>query len=270
MNPHTGERRVPVSLARWFRTRRVEPDVSGKMPAVLGAGDLVLLGIGAVIGAGVFVLNRVVAATQAGPALTLSFLVAGLACAFAALSYAELAASVGGCGSAYGYAYAGLGELVAWIIGWALVLDTASPFPRWRSAGPAIGMLAALGIELPPALLAGPTGGGIVNLPAVMIIVILGVLLAVGMRSSARFNSVMVLIKLSAITAFVVIAVPNVDTSNWTPFLPFGYAGVIHGAALIFSLPTSASMRSRPPPRNAVIRRETFRSASSVRWRSAP
>ncbi len=236
MNPHTGERRVPVSLARWFRTRRVEPDVSGKMPAVLGAGDLVLLGIGAVIGAGVFVLTGVVAATQAGPALTLSFLVAGLACAFAALSYAELAASVGGCGSAYGYAYAGLGELVAWIIGWALVLEyglaVSAVAIGW--SGYFRGMLAALGIELPPALLAGPTGGGIVNLPAVMIIVILGVLLAVGMRSSARFNSVMVLIKLSAITAFVVIAVPNVDTSNWTPFLPFGYAGVIHGAALIF------------------------------------
>ena len=206
------------------------------MHAVLGAGDLVFLGVGAAIGAGVFVLTGVVAATEAGPGLTLSFLVAGLACAFAALSYAELAASVGGCGSAYGYAYATLGELVAWIIGWALMLEyglsVSAVAIGW--SGYFANVLAAAGIALPPALLASPAEGGIVNLPASLIILVLGALLAVGVRSSTRFNNVMVVIKLGAIAVFVVVAAPHVEPVNWQPFLPFGLSGVMQGAALIF------------------------------------
>lgn len=202
----------------------------------LGAWDLTLLGIGAIIGAGIFVLTGMAAATHAGPGIILSFVVAGLACAFAALAYAELAASIGGCGSAYGYAYAGLGEVVAWIIGWDLILEygvaTAAVAIGW--SGYFNNALTAVGLALPDALLKAPTDGGIINLPAAAIVLVLAIMLAVGVRQSARFNAAMVLIKLAAIGTFITVAAFNVNPANWTPFLPFGWSGVISGAALIF------------------------------------
>ena len=252
---------MPPSLTRWFRTRSPDAARGASLQAVLGARDLVFLGVGASIGAGVFVLTGVVAATAAGPGLTLSFLVAGLACAFAALSYAELAASVGGCGSAYGYAYATLGELVAWIIGWALMLEyglaVSAVAIGW--SGYFADALAAVGIHLPSALLASPAEGGMLNLPASLIILILGAMLTAGVRSSVRLNSVMVLIKLGAIAVFVVIAWPHVDPSNWQPFLPFGLAGVTQGAALIFfayigfDAVSTAAEETRNPQRDLPI-----------------
>src|SRR5690606_6008554 len=246
-----------------FRTKAIGTDVHAEtgLLRTLGAGDLVLLGIGAIIGAGVFVLTGVAAATQAGPALVLSFVLAGLACVFAGLCYAELAAAVGGCGSAYGYAYATLGEIVAWVIGWALMLEygmaVSAVAVGW--SGYFNNALTAVGIELPQALLTAPHAGGIVNLPAVLVILLLGVLLMVGVRNRARFNAAIVFIKLAAIGIFIAIALGNVEPANWTPFLPFGWQGVVNGAALIFfayigfDAVSTAAEETREPQRNLPI-----------------
>ncbi|HTP41843.1 MAG TPA: amino acid permease [Nitrospiria bacterium] len=202
----------------------------------LSALDLTLLGIGAIIGAGIFVLTGIAAATKAGPAIMLSFVVAGLACAFTALSYAELAAMIGGCGSAYGYTYASMGELVAWIIGWDLILEygvaTAAVAIGW--SGYMNNALTAMGLPIPNVLLKAPAAGGVINLPAASIVLVLSLLLAIGVRQSARFNAAMVAIKLGAIGLFVLVALFNVQPANWRPFLPFGWEGVMQGAALIF------------------------------------
>ncbi|HUO82475.1 MAG TPA: amino acid permease [Gammaproteobacteria bacterium] len=246
-----------------FRTKIIGSDVHADtgLHRTLGAGDLVLLGIGAIIGAGVFVLTGVAAATQAGPALVLSFVLAGLACVFAGLSYAELAAAVGGCGSAYGYAYATLGEIVAWIIGWALMLEygmaVSAVAVGW--SGYFNNALTAGGIHLPNTLLAAPHAGGLVNLPAMGIIILLGFLLAIGVKNSARFNAAIVFIKLTAIAIFVIIALGNVDPDNWTPFMPFGWQGIVNGAALIFfayigfDAVSTAAEEARNPQRDMPI-----------------
>lgn len=211
-----------------------DPDT--RLDRALSAWDLTLLGVGAIVGAGIFVLTGIAAATQAGPGVILSFIVAGLACAFAALSYAELAAAVGGCGSAYGYAYAGFGELIAWMIGWDLILEYAVAVSAvavgW--AGYVDNAMAAVGLALPASLLHAPAEGGILNLPAVSIVLALGILLAAGIRASARVNAVIVFIKLVAISVFIIVAAGHVQLVNWSPFLPFGWSGVMHGAALVF------------------------------------
>ncbi|HNP36805.1 MAG TPA: amino acid permease [Woeseiaceae bacterium] len=248
-----------------FRTKTIGADVHGEtgLLRTLGAGDLVLLGIGAIVGAGVFVLTGVAAATQAGPALVLSFVLASCACAFAGLCYAELAATVGGCGSAYGYAYAALGEIVAWIIGWALILEygmaVSAVAVGW--SGYFNNALTAAGIELPAAILSAPGAGngGVVNLPAMLIIALLGLLLSFGVRNSARFNAAIVFVKLAAIAIFIVIAAGNVKPDNWSPFLPFGWQGVVNGAALIFfayigfDAVSTAAEETRNPQRNMPI-----------------
>jgi len=198
--------------------------------------DLTMLGVGAIIGAGIFVLTGIAAATQAGPAVVFSYLLAGLACGFSALAYAELASSVGGCGSAYGYAYASLGELIAWVIGWDLLLeygmDGATVSIGW--AGYVQEALRAVGVHLPAILLNDPFHGGIVNLPAVLIIFSLAAVLSIGAKESARFNKVVVFIKLSVIALFIGIGLFHFDPSKSTPFLPFGMQGIVNGAGLIF------------------------------------
>lgn len=209
---------------------------SGQLIPALTTLDLIFMGIGAIIGAGIFVLTGIAAATQAGPGLVLSFVVSGTACAFAALSYAELASSIGGCGSAYGYAYAGLGELIAWIIGWDLLLEylvsVAAVATGW--SGYMQNTLTAIGIAIPNALVKSPFQGGIVNLPAMLVVVFIAALLIIGVKLSARFNLVMVLIKLSVIVLFLVLAVGHIDPANWHPFLPYHWSGVMSGAALVF------------------------------------
>lgn len=202
----------------------------------LSALDLTFLGVGAIIGAGIFVLTGIVAATQAGPAVIFSYILAGLACAFAALSYAELAAAVGGCGSAYGYAYAGFGEIIAWIVGWDLLLEYAIAVSAvsvgWGSYFD--DFLVAIHIHLPVSLLAPPSQGGFINLLPVCIIALLCVLLIVGVKSSARVNNIMVMIKLTVILMFIAIASTHFSPHNWVPFMPFGWKGVIDGASVIF------------------------------------
>ncbi len=221
-----------------FRTKRIEEIENSQsgLKRCLGAMDVTFLGIGAIIGAGIFVLTGVVAATHAGPAVMLSYIVSGLACVFVALSYAELAASIGGCGSAYGYAYAGLGEIIAWIIGWDLLLEyglgISTVAVGW--SGYAKNALSAIGIEIPHAFVNSPAEGGIVNLPAALIILVISGLLCMGAKESARFNKVVVFIKLIAIAVFIGIAAFHVETENWKVFMPFGWSGVMQGAALVF------------------------------------
>ncbi len=221
-----------------FRKKHINhsPPQGEQFRRCLSVFDLTFLGVGAIIGAGIFVLTGIVAATDTGPAIVLSYIVAGLACAFSALSYAELAASVGGCGSAYGYAYAGFGEFIAWIVGWDLLLEygigVSAVSVGW--SGYFNDVLLALKIHLPATLLHGPTDGGILNALAISIIFALSVLLILGMKTSARFNNLMVLTKLMVIFLFIIIASVEVDPKNWTPFAPFGWSGVMRGAALIF------------------------------------
>ena len=247
-----------------FRTKAIDADHhrgDTGLRRVLGPVDLTLLGIGAIIGAGIFVLTGVAAATQAGPAIVLSYLVAGTACAFAALAYAELAAAIGGCGSAYGYCYAGLGELVAWIIGWDLILEygvaVSAVAIGW--SGYANNALEAVGLGLPAVWLHGPAEGGLVNLPAAAIVLTLALLLGVGIRESVRVNGIMVLIKLLAIGVFLAVAVGRVDPANWVPFMPFGWNGVMGGAALIFfayigfDAVSTAAEEARHPQRDLPI-----------------
>lgn len=203
---------------------------------ILTAFDLTLLGIGAIIGAGVFVLTGVAAATHAGPAIIISYLIAGLASLFAALAYSELAASIGGTGSAYNYAYAGFGEFIAWLIGWNLLLEytlaVATVAIGWASY--VNNFFQALHIYIPYELVASPSEGGIVNILAVGIILLLAFIQCVGVKESTRINNIIVFIKLITILIFIAIAFVNVDPQNWHPFLPYGWGGVFTGAALVF------------------------------------
>jgi basic amino acid/polyamine antiporter, APA family len=209
---------------------------SSSLHRSLSAFDLTLMGIGAIIGAGVFVLTGIAAATKAGPAIVISYMIAGLASLFAALAYAELSASIGGTGSAYGYAYAGFGEFVAWVIGWNLLLEyimsVGTVAIGW--SGYVNNLFEAMHIILPAAIVKNPFEGGVVNLLAVLIIFALSALLCLGVKQSARFNAAIVFIKLMTITIFIVVASTHVSMSNWHPFLPFGWTGVMQGAALVF------------------------------------
>lgn len=202
----------------------------------LSTFDLTLMGIGAIIGAGVFVLTGIAAATKAGPGVTISYVIAGMASMFAALAYAELAASVGGTGSAYSYAYAGFGEIIAWIIGWNLLLEYVMSVSTvaigW--SGYVNNLFQALQIHLPNAFTKNPFEGGVINLLALLIIIALSLLLCLGVKQSARFNAVVVFIKLITIGIFIVVAAMNINVHNWENFLPFGWSGVMQGAALVF------------------------------------
>jgi basic amino acid/polyamine antiporter, APA family len=202
----------------------------------LGAMDLVLLGIGCIIGTGIFVLTGVAAAKYAGPGIMLSFVLSGMACVFAALAYAELAAMVPVAGSAYTYTYAALGEIVAFVVGWALICEytvgSAAVAAGW--SGYMVGLLKSLGIELPKMWTAVPADGGLVNVPAVLIVLFLTYLLMLGTKESATLNKVLVAIKLGVVALFLFLATPHVNPVNWHPFLPFGFKGVAAGAAIVF------------------------------------
>ncbi|MGJ7911799.1 amino acid permease [Neobacillus sp. LXY-1] len=204
----------------------------------LGAFDLSMLGIGAIIGTGIFVLTGVAAAEHAGPALILSFVLSGLACVFAALCYAEFASTVPVSGSAYTYSYATFGELIAWILGWDLILEYgfASSAVASGWSGYAQGLLAGFGIHLPKAITSAydPANGTYIDVPAVLIVLLITFLLTQGVKKSARFNSIMVIIKLAVVVLFIGVGVWYVKPANWTPFMPFGFSGVATGAATVF------------------------------------
>ncbi len=200
--------------------------------------DLTLLGIGAIIGTGIFVLTGTAAANQAGPAIVLAYCAAGLACGFAALCYAEFAAMIPIAGSAYTYAYATLGEIFAWMIGWDLILEYAvgSMTVSVGWSGYFQRILAGFGIHLPAWMAAAPgtAEGALLNLPAMIIVILITMLLVVGVRESARFNAVIVAIKLVAILFFIVVGVTYVKPENWSPFMPYGVQGIAAAAAVVF------------------------------------
>lgn len=227
----------------------------------LGPVQLTLLGIGAVIGTGIFVLTAE-AAQKAGPGMMLSFLLAGFVCAVAALCYSELSSMVPVSGSAYTYSYAVLGEMIAWMVGWALVLEyaVASSAVAVGWSGYFVGLLEhSLDIEIPKALANGPYAGGIINLPAVIISLAVTGLLVMGTRESATVNAILVAVKIAALTAFVVIALPLVQQEHYVPFLPAGGHGVISAAASIFfayvgfDAVSTAAEETRNPQRNIPI-----------------
>jgi basic amino acid/polyamine antiporter, APA family len=228
----------------------------------LGPWSITLLGIGAIVGTGIFVLTGVAAAKYAGPGLILSFVLAGIVSGLAAICYAEFASTVPIAGSAYTYSYATLGELIAWIIGWDLILEYAV-----GAAAVSIGwsgyltdlLKGALGIVLPKALTASPFAGGIINLPAFLIILVITALLILGTSESAKINNIIVTIKLAVIVFFLIVGFGHINPANWTPFLPFGAGGVFGGAAIIFfayigfdQISTSAE-ESRNPSRDLPI-----------------
>src|ERR1700744_3951276 len=249
-------------------------DSDGKgLTQTLGPVSLIGLGIGCIIGAGIFVLTGKAAASYAGPAISLSFVLSGVACAFVGLCYAELAAMIPASGSAYTYAYATVGELVAWIIGWDLILEygmgAATVAVGW--SGYFVSLLGSFGIHIPPQwaeasgevvkLADGTSATAILNLPAVLIVLILTSLLMFGTKESTRVNNIMVAFKLFVVGVVIIVGVFYVNRANWTPFIPdntgsfgaFGFSGILRGASVVFfayigfdAVSTAAQEAQRP------------------------
>ncbi|MBH0113041.1 amino acid permease [Novosphingobium sp. YJ-S2-02] len=199
----------------------------------LGAVQLTLLGVGAIIGTGIFVLTSE-AAQKAGPGMMWAFVIAAVVCGVAALCYSEIASMVPVSGSAYTYTYAVMGELLAWMVGWALILEyaVAASAVSVGWSGYFVGLLHSWGIELPHALIVGPYADGIVNLPALVIALLVTALLMVGTTESARVNAVLVAIKVTALTVFIALTLPVIKGANFEPFMPNGWFGNGHGAGL--------------------------------------
>jgi APA family basic amino acid/polyamine antiporter len=227
----------------------------------LGAFQLTMLGVGAVIGTGIFVLTAE-AAQKAGPGMMLSFVIAGVVCALAALCYAEMSAMVPVSGSAYTYSYAVMGELIAWMVGWALILEYAiaagAVSVGW--SGYMIGFVqSSFHISVPLALIRGPFDGGVINMPAMGIAAVITCLLVLGTKESATVNAVLVAIKIAALTLFVVLTLPLVHGSHFTPFAPLGFTGISGAAASIFfayvgfDAVSTAAEETKNPQRNMPI-----------------
>jgi len=238
-------------------------DEQHSLKRALGPIDLTLLGIGGIIGTGIFVLTGVAARQDAGPAVVASFALAGVVSALAALCYAEFATLLPISGSAYSYAYATLGELFAWIIGWDLVIEYAVAASTVASgwSGYFGKILGQLGIELPVAMSVGVFAGhgGFLNVPALGIILLVSALLVIGVRESASFNSFIVVLKTAVILYVIAAGVGYVVPANWSPFMPFGWNGVVAGAGLVFfayigfDSVTTAAEEARRPERDMPI-----------------
>lgn len=229
----------------------------------IGPVQLTMLGVGATIGTGIFVLTAE-AAQKAGPAMMISFVIAGFVCAVAALCYSELAAMVPVSGSAYTYTYAVMGELLAWTVGWALVLEyavsAAAVSVGW--SGYIVGLLHdSLGVTIPQSIAVGPFGGGVINLPASIIALLVTALLMVGTSESAKVNTILVGVKVAALALFIAITIPFLKQSEFTPFIPNGWGimGVGGAAASIFfayvgfDAVSTAAEETKNPQRNVPI-----------------
>jgi len=260
-----------------------EQESSGnQLHRTLGPLQLTLLGIGGIIGTGIFVLTGTAAANHAGPALPLAFIIAGLGCTFAGLCYAEFAAMIPVSGSAYSYSYATLGEGIAWFIGWNLVLEylfaVATVSVGW--SGYAVSLLEQLHIHVPAMLANAPlstpmgkeafeivTTGAIINLPAILIVTAIAAICYIGIRQSAAFNAVIVAIKLTVVVLFILFGVSYINVANWHPFVPantghfgqFGWSGVMAASGVIFfayigfDAISTAAQETRNPQRDMPI-----------------
>ncbi len=219
-------------------------DTEHGLKKTLGSRSLIALGIGAIIGAGLFSITGGAAANQAGPAITISFIVAALGCAFAGLCYAEFASMIPVAGSAYTYSYATMGEFIAWIIGWDLVLEyavgAATVSISWSRY--LVKFLQSFGLHLDPSYTVGPWDGGIINLPAVFIVVCMSLLLIKGTSESAKVNAVIVGVKVLVVLIFIGLGYGYINTANYHPYIPentgkfgeFGFSGIIRAAAIVF------------------------------------
>jgi APA family basic amino acid/polyamine antiporter len=217
---------------------------SKSLKRILGPWSLIALGVGVIIGAGLFSITGAVAAGYTGPAITLSFAIAALGCCFAGLCYAEFASMIPVAGSAYTYSYATMGELVAWIIGWDLVLEycVAATTVSISWSRYLVVFLEGFGVHLPQALTACPWDGGIVNIPAFVIVVLMSILLIRGTEGSSIFNGIIVFLKVSVVLVFVVLGWKYIRMENYTPYIPtntgtlgeFGFSGILRGAAIVF------------------------------------
>ena len=267
-----------------------EAETDNRLHRALGPWNLTALGIGAVIGAGIFVLTGQAAAKYAGPGIVYSFMLAGLACAFAGLCYAELAAMLPMSGSAYTYAYATLGEFIAWIIGWDLILEylfaASTVAVGW--SGYVVSFLKDVGINIPPAFTGAPYNhqapadagwniwrlftegwthtGAVLNVPAMIIVAVITVLLVIGIRESAGFNNLIVAVKLTVILIFIGVGMAFINRANWVPFVPpsegdgvFGWGGVLRAAGVIFfayigfDAVSTAAQEAKKPQRDMPI-----------------
>ncbi len=235
-------------VAFWNRRKRLDSITTGTshrtLTPTLSWPHLIGLGVGGIVGTGIYTLTGV-GAGLAGPGVILSFVIAGIVCACAALAYAEMSTMMPVAGSAYTYTYVVLGELLAWIVGWTLILEytvvCSAVAVGW--SGYAAGVIRSSGWDVPDALLAGPHAGGLINLPAILISLAVAALLAIGTRESATVNLLLVLVKLIALAVFIALAAPAFDANNFHPFMPYGFGsteidGVKHGvmaaAAIIF------------------------------------
>ncbi len=241
----------------------VEASAGHRLPRTLSWWHLTALGVGAIVGTGIYTLIGV-GANLAGPGVILSFLIAGLVCACAALAYAEVATMIPASGSAYTYSYVVIGQGIAWIVGWSLILEyslvVSAVAVGWSAY--AVGFLKSVGVDLPQQLVAAPHAGGAINLPAIGIIGLVAAALAGGTRESATVNAVLVLMKIAALLLFVFIALPHFDLARFSPFMPYGFAktevasvghGVMAAAAIIFfafygfdAISTAAEEAKRP------------------------
>lgn len=223
-------------------THGAEPD--RKLRKTLSWPHLIALGIGAIVGTGIYTLTGV-GADRAGPAVILAFAIAGAVCACAALAYAEMATLIPTAGSAYTYTYSVIGESVAWIVGWSLILEYSLACSTVAVGWSAylVGWMESAGIHLPALLLSGPHAGGIINLPAVLVALAIAGMLIAGTRESATFNIILVVIKMTALALFVALALPAFTGANFEPFMPYGFAshevggttrGVMAAAAIVF------------------------------------
>jgi APA family basic amino acid/polyamine antiporter len=239
-----------------------------RLKRTLGWPHLIGLGVGAIVGTGIYTLVGE-SAGIAGPAVLLSFIIAGMVCACAALAYAEMSTLMPVSGSAYTYTYAVAGELPAWVVGWSLILEytvvCAAVAVGW--SGYAAGFLRSIGIDLPPELTQGPYAGGILNLPAVVIVLVVTGMLLFGLRESATVNAIFVVLKIAALLVFMAIVFQAFDASNLTPFMPYGFGahgeddarrGVMAAAAIIFfafygfDAVSTAAEETRDPGRDLV------------------
>ncbi len=236
---------------------------------VLGPGGLIAIGVGSIIGAGLFSITGTVAAEYAGPAITLSFVIAAIGCAFAGLCYAEFASMIPISGSSYTYSYATMGELTAWIIGWDLVLEytVAATMVSISWSQYFVNFLATIGIYIPHEWAACPWDGGFCNLPAAAIIIILSLFLIHGTKESSVLNNIIVFLKVGVIITFIVLGFQYINTDNYTPYIPestgnlgeFGWSGVFRGAAVLFfaflgfDAVSTAAQEAKNPKRNMPI-----------------